>query len=129
LQKRGQIYFDKRLYADSISNLTTLLEIEPKNYDALILRARAKMSAGMNAEALSDIDAALAQRPNEAYAHSLRGAAYLDADWPRSNPARNMASQRRIGRAGLLAGRLGRSNVTRGQTSLVPSKSSTRRCG
>jgi tetratricopeptide (TPR) repeat protein len=88
LQKRGEIYFDKRLYADSISNLTALLEIEPKNYDALILRARAKMSAGTNAEALPDIDAALAQRPNEAYAHSLRGAAYLETELATVEPCK-----------------------------------------
>ncbi|MBX7166424.1 MAG: protein kinase [Pirellulales bacterium] len=70
--RRGVVYLDRGEYGLAASEFDLVLEREPQHREALVNRALARLGAGRNAEALTDLDAALAQGQDQVRLRLLR---------------------------------------------------------
>lgn len=65
-------YFDIDLVADAIADISLVLDVEPENIVALIVRGIAYAYSGQSEEALKDFNAVIQSEPELAIAYSLK---------------------------------------------------------
>lgn len=73
LQARALCYKNLHMFKEQMADLNLMINLQPRNSTALLLRGEAYLASGKYADAAKDIDLAIKLRPLSPQAYTLRG--------------------------------------------------------